>query len=151
MVLGNTKYNVADVQKELRSVNEEAYEPQLIAIGPYHYGKVHLPAMEDHKMRYLQGFLQQEPLSFDHDEFVEMMLIDGCFIIEFICKMVEFDVQEPIVGSGHMYIRLMLDLLLLENQLPFFILLELLVTSNVISNPKINFTRLILKAYKHFL
>ncbi|KAG8658473.1 UPF0481 protein At3g47200 [Manihot esculenta] len=164
------------VPKQLRSVNEEAYEPQLIAIGPYHHGKDHLLAMEDHKIRYLQSFLQRsaqkdvsryvqtirnleerarksyaEHLSFEHDEFVEMMLIDGCFIIEFIHKMVEFDVQDPIMGSGHMYVRLMLDLLLLENQLPFFILRELLWTSNVISNPEINFTRLILKAYKHYL
>ncbi|KAG8658474.1 UPF0481 protein At3g47200 [Manihot esculenta] len=164
------------VPKQLRIVNEEAYEPQLIAIGPYHHGKDHLLAMEDHKIRYLQSFLQRsaqkdvsryvqtirnleekarksyaEPLSFEHDEFIEMMLIDGCFIIEFIHKMVEFDVQDPIMGSGHMYVRLMLDLLLLENQLPFFILWELLRTSNVISNPEINFTRLILKAYKHYL
>ncbi|OAY55401.1 putative UPF0481 protein At3g02645 [Manihot esculenta] len=164
------------VPKELRSVNEEAYEPQLIAIGPYHHGKDHLLAMENHKIRYLQSLLQRsaqndvlryvqtvrsleerarkcyaEPLSFDHDEFVEMMLIDGCFIIEFICKLLQDDKEDPLLRSNHMLTRFMLDLLLLENQLPFFILSELLVTSNVISGQESTFITLILAIYETFL
>ncbi|OAY55398.1 UPF0481 protein At3g47200 [Manihot esculenta] len=164
------------VPKELRSVNEEAYEPQLIAIGPYHHGKDHLLAMEDHKIRYLQSLLQRsaqkdvsryvqtirsleerarkcyaEPLSFDHDEFVEMMLIDGCFIIEFICKLKQNDKEDPLLRSNHMLTRCKLDLLLLENQLPFFILRELLVTSNVIPDQESTFIAVILKTYESFL
>ncbi|OAY55400.1 UPF0481 protein At3g47200 [Manihot esculenta] len=164
------------VPKELRSVNEEAYEPKLIAIGPYHHGKDHLLSMEDHKIRYLQNFLQQtsqknvsryvqvirnleerarkcyvEPLRFTHDEFVEMMLIDGCFIIEFIRKLRERDMEDLLFRSNHMLHSVMLDLLLLENQLPFFILRELLVTSNVSPDQESTFISMILVFYKSFL
>ncbi|OAY55409.1 UPF0481 protein At3g47200 isoform X3 [Manihot esculenta] len=164
------------VPKELRSVNEEAYEPQLIAIGPYHHEKDHLLVMEDHKIRYLQNFLKRsgqenvlryvqtirsleerarkcyaESLSFDHDKFVEMMLIDGCFIIEFICKLLEGDMEDPLLRSNHTLTRFMLDLLLLENQLPFFILQGLLVTSNSTPDQQSTFIKVILVIYKSFL
>ncbi|XP_043811051.1 UPF0481 protein At3g47200-like [Manihot esculenta] len=127
------------VSKEQWSVNEEAYEPKLIAIGPYHHGKDHLLAMKDHKIRYLQSLLQQssqkdvsryvqiirnlkerarkyyaEPLSFTHDEFVEMILINGCFIIEFIHKLLE----GPLCNSSHVYTP--------ENMIQIKNLLELL-------------------------
>ncbi|KAJ9128819.1 hypothetical protein P3X46_034445 [Hevea brasiliensis] len=167
------------VPNELRSVNEKAYEPQMIAIGPYHHGKPHLIAMEEHKIRYLQSFLQRrnendasryvqiigeleentrrcyaETLDLTEEAFVEMMLLDGCFIIEFIWKFFETPVQDPLFGSIHMWNRLMLDLLLLENQLPFFILWKLLVASNsnVIPDPaESHFIKLTLLAYKMFL
>ncbi|KAG8658475.1 UPF0481 protein At3g47200 isoform X2 [Manihot esculenta] len=169
-------HSIFKVPKELRSVNEEAYEPKLIAIGPYHHGKDHLLSMEDHKIRYLQSLLQQssqknvsryvqiirnleerarkcyaEPFSFTPDEFVEMMLIDGCFIIEFIRKLREGDMEDLLFRSNHMFYSFMLDLLLLENQLPFFILRELLVTSNVIPDQESTFIAVILKTYESFL
>ncbi|OAY56032.2 hypothetical protein MANES_03G151800v8 [Manihot esculenta] len=86
-----------------------------------------------------------------HDEFIEMMLIDGCFIIEFICKLRQGDKEDPLLRSNHMFSRFMLDLLLLENQLPFFILRELFVTSNVIPNQESTFINNILKIYESFL
>ncbi|KAJ9182398.1 hypothetical protein P3X46_006399 [Hevea brasiliensis] len=162
------------VPDELRSVNEKAYEPQMIAIGPYHHGKAHLIAMEEHKIRYLQSFLRRgdkndvssyvqllrrweesarkcyaEPLHLSEDKFVAMMLLDGCFIIEFLCKLTEGE-ADPLFRLNHKLTRLKLDLLLLENQLPFFILWELLVMSNVISKPGINFIKMILGAYKWY-
>ncbi|KAG8658472.1 hypothetical protein MANES_03G150600v8 [Manihot esculenta] len=147
------------VSKEQWSVNEEAYEPKLIAIGPYHHGKDHLLAMKDHKIRYLQSLLQQssqkdvsryvqiirnlkerarkyyaEPLSFTHDEFVEMILINGCFIIEFIHKLLEGDMEDPLFRSNHMLHSFML-----------------LVTSNVIPDQESTFIKVILVIYERFL
>ncbi|KAJ9182397.1 hypothetical protein P3X46_006398 [Hevea brasiliensis] len=164
------------VPSDLRSVNEKAYEPQMIAIGPYHHGKDHLIAMEEHKIRYLQSFLRggdkndvsryvqlirgleesarkcyAEPFCLPGDAFVEMLLLDGCFIIEFIFKLAARDVEDPIIGSDHKLRGVMLDLLLLENQLPFFILRELLVTRAVIQNPENNFIGLILSVYDSYL
>jgi hypothetical protein len=100
------------VHTQLRKVNEKAYEPQLLAIGPYHRGKDDLRLMEEHKLRYLQLLLQRrnessvetyikamreleerarefyaEPISLTSDEFVEMMLLDGFFIIELLRKL----------------------------------------------------------------
>jgi hypothetical protein len=141
------------VHNQLRKTNEKAYEPQLLAIGPYHRGKDDLMLMEDHKLRYLQLILQRgnessveryikamrelegrarefyaEPISLTIDEFVEMLLLDGCFIIELFRKLAVTNLREefdPIFRVGWIFCTLKRDLLLLENQLPFFILTKL--------------------------
>ena len=48
------------VHKQLRGVSEKAYEPEIVAIGPYHRGKSNLQMMEEHKVRYLQLLLQRK-------------------------------------------------------------------------------------------
>ncbi|CAK9167007.1 unnamed protein product, partial [Ilex paraguariensis] len=103
--------NLFRVYDHLRRINVKAYEPEIIVIGPYHHGKPNLQAMKEHKLRYLQEFLTQaqessveryymatrdlkdrarkcylEPISLSDNEFVEMMLFDGCFLLEFIVK-----------------------------------------------------------------
>ncbi|XWS10324.1 hypothetical protein CRYUN_Cryun39dG0066400 [Craigia yunnanensis] len=50
-----------------------------------------------------------------------MMLVDGCFIIELLCK----EPQDEIAKRPWTRINLFVDLLLLENQLPFVVLKEL--------------------------
>ena len=40
------------VLHQLRNWNEEAYTPQAISIGPFHYKNKILEAMEEHKERY---------------------------------------------------------------------------------------------------
>jgi hypothetical protein len=107
------------VHTQLRNVNEKAYEPQLLAIGPYHRGKGGLRQMEEHKLGYLQQLLQRrnessveryikamrelegrarrcyaEPISLTTDEFVEMMLLDGCFIIELFRKWAKEELRD---------------------------------------------------------
>ncbi|KAK4752889.1 hypothetical protein SAY87_021687 [Trapa incisa] len=63
------------------------------------------------------------------DDFVQMMVIDGCFLIELLRLFYKFDKQEiiddPIFDIRWMLRTLQRDLLMLENQLPFFILEEL--------------------------
>ncbi|KAG6781509.1 hypothetical protein POTOM_014419 [Populus tomentosa] len=99
------------VPSRLRHVNERAFEPEILSIGPYHRGKDKLKMMEEHKKRYLQELLQRrgessveryieamrgvegkarefydQSVSLCQDEFVEMLLLDGCFIVELIRK-----------------------------------------------------------------
>ncbi|XP_059656825.1 putative UPF0481 protein At3g02645 isoform X2 [Cornus florida] len=52
---------------------------------------------------------------------VEMMLIDGCFIIELVYRY-HTNEQDPILNNPFMYSAVRRDLLLLENQIPFFVL-----------------------------
>ncbi|XP_028113542.1 UPF0481 protein At3g47200-like [Camellia sinensis] len=137
----------------LRRQNEKAYEPSIVAIGPYHRGKAKLQQMEEHKLWYLQQLLNREKkksvndyimaikeleerarncyaetIRIKSDEFVEMMLLDSFFIIGLFRKFKEVelaDENDHIFQSQQIQDALRRDLILLENQLPFFILVRL--------------------------
>ncbi|KAF5465129.1 hypothetical protein F2P56_015160 [Juglans regia] len=143
------------VHEQLRNVNEKAYKPVLLAIGPYNdQNKVGQGFMKEHKLRYLQQMLKRtkgsvkayiatlkeleeralkyygEHISQTSNEFVEMMLLDGCFIIELFHK---YEIyckaggcqDDPIFKMKWVLPRIARDLLLFENQLPFFVLAKL--------------------------
>ncbi|CAB4261642.1 unnamed protein product [Prunus armeniaca] len=66
-----------------------------------------------------------EPL--DHlkeKEFMEIMILDGCFVIHLLWKIVngKKDDDDPILNMDCMFQYVCHDLLLLENQLPWFVL-----------------------------
>ncbi|KAJ4722909.1 hypothetical protein OWV82_006340 [Melia azedarach] len=148
--------SIAKVPQHLRNVNEKAYEPQLIAIGPYHRRRTHLEAMEEQKLRYLKLLLLRrkesnltryakamreleekaracyaEIVFLKTDEFVEMLILDACFIVELFrrCEMSELNdnndpdfYKDPVFNTFWIKKKLGRDLLLVENQLPFFVL-----------------------------
>ena len=96
----------------MKRVDEHAYDPVLVSIGPFHYKNPLLKEMEEHKLWFLFGSMRYESKeerehwlqrlaeamkrlegrarwcyseAFEHistDDFVRMMVIDGCFIIE---------------------------------------------------------------------
>lgn len=53
------KQSIYRVPALMRDSNSKAYEPRVVSIGPYHYGKEHLEAMEEHKHRALRHFLKR--------------------------------------------------------------------------------------------
>ncbi|XP_010654348.2 uncharacterized protein LOC104880189 [Vitis vinifera] len=66
--------------------------------------------------------------SFDATKLGEILLVDGCFIIELFYKYViqqDTNLNDPIANNAWMVSALQHDLVLLENQIPFFILVEL--------------------------
>ncbi|RWR96975.1 UPF0481-like protein [Cinnamomum micranthum f. kanehirae] len=139
------------VPERLRRGKEDAFEPRIVSFGPYHHGKPNLQAMEKYKWSFLEVILSFRPqipweryieaikeeeakirtcytdnFDIDSEEFVEMMLIDGCFLVGYLLQFY-YDVPgllelESMVGM-HGLIRY--DILLLENQLPFFILIKI--------------------------
>ncbi|XXG87389.1 hypothetical protein AAC387_Pa11g2087 [Persea americana] len=136
----------------LRRHNQNAYDPQLISIGPFHHEKRkgQLRAMEEHKWRYLHDILSGKPkgwlesclatikglekrarsyysevIALDSHSFVEMMLLDSCFIIEFL--RLRPDREDVIFQLGWPEEVLCCDLLMMENQIPFFIVQHLSV------------------------
>ncbi|KAB5573114.1 hypothetical protein DKX38_000308 [Salix brachista] len=145
--------SIFKVPRVLCSVNNEAYEPQSLSIGPYHRVKDDLKMMEEHKKHYLNMFLQrrqgnsltsyvaamrgleerareyyQQPVSLGTDAFVEMLLLDGCFIVELICKTTtsgRHEQGDPVTGNSLVLYTVSIDMLLLENQLPFCVLSKL--------------------------
>ncbi|KAF8389500.1 hypothetical protein HHK36_026195 [Tetracentron sinense] len=155
-------YRVPEI---LRRVSESAYSPQLVSIGPFNRGNGSLVKMDVHKLRYLKTFLDHrchgislrfcldglreleasarqcyaELISLNSDQFVEMMLLDGVFIIMFLLKFYspERRDKDPIINTMWMICALQHDMILLENQLPFFVLeylFRLMSVSNQYSN-----------------
>jgi hypothetical protein len=98
------------VPERLRELNEKAYTPRLVSIGPIHHGKEKLKAMQDHKIMYLQEFLAQSEASvegfielikeketrlrncyaetngFSSEYFIKMILMDAAFVIMLLLK-----------------------------------------------------------------
>ncbi|KAF5464931.1 hypothetical protein F2P56_014968 [Juglans regia] len=142
------------VHKQLLKVNENAYKPMLLAIGPYNdHQMVGQGLMEEHKLRHLKQMLDRrielsledyinalralevrarncyaERIPLEPNQFVEMMLLDGCFIIELfrMYKMWNLrDEYNPIFQMSWMLPEIARDLMLFENQLPYFVLTKL--------------------------
>ncbi|KAH7561192.1 hypothetical protein JRO89_XS10G0188700 [Xanthoceras sorbifolium] len=140
------------VPQSLVEINEKAYQPHIVSMGPYHHGKQHLEMIQEHKWRYLGSLLARtrshgvsfkdlfvaiepleksirecysETITFDSRQLIEMMVLDGCFVIELFCmvgSLVPRDVDDPIFSMAWIFPFLTRDLLRLENQIPYFVL-----------------------------
>lgn len=153
MEIISSSINIRRVPEQLRRENSRHYFPQLVSIGPYHRGK--LTAMDDHKWRYLFTLLNRNPdigltldkcvkslrelehrarrsyegdINLSSNEFIEMMLVDGCFILELFIKCSSRSLRrrnDPLFCSPGKLYDLRCDLVLLENQIPLFVLQRL--------------------------
>ncbi|KAF8389057.1 hypothetical protein HHK36_025742 [Tetracentron sinense] len=137
------------VPKVLRRVSESAYTPKLVSLGPFHRDNEILGKMNVHKQKYLKTYLDWYPeiklescleslrgiegrarqcyaefINLNSFQFVEMMLLDGFFIIVFLIKFYspERRGSDPIFDTMWMSWVIEHDMILLENQLPFFVL-----------------------------
>ncbi|KAF8389058.1 hypothetical protein HHK36_025743 [Tetracentron sinense] len=139
-------YRVPEV---LRRVSESAYTPKLVSLGPFHRDNGSLGKMNVHKRMYLKTYLDWYPeiklescleslrgiegrarqcyaefINLNSFQFVEMMLLDGFFVIVFLIKFYspERRGSDPIFDTMWMSWVIEHDMILLENQLPFFVL-----------------------------
>jgi hypothetical protein len=147
-----SKSSIFRVPDRQRRHSEKAFEPELVSIGPFHYGKEKLQAMEKIKLWYLHCLLDRAPTTrttlkcfveaigrieqecracyaeeilVPEKDFIEMLVVDGCFILELFRKgsgEVQPDIEDPVFYMPWMYWRLADDLKLLENQLPWRVL-----------------------------
>jgi hypothetical protein len=152
------------VPERLRELNEKAYTPRLVSIGPIHHCNDKLKAMEDHKRMYLQEFIARTKVSvegfielikeketrlrncyeetnwFSSENFIKMILMDAAFVIMFLLKYncrksTEFrGSRDSIFYPPYKWFDVRVDICLLENQLPFFILEELCGLSTILGN-----------------
>ncbi|KAM7531624.1 hypothetical protein LguiB_035034 [Lonicera macranthoides] len=152
---GKSSCCIFRVPQSLIDTNGRSYQPHIVSIGPYHHGKPHLQMIEEHKWRFLGSLLirtqsyglgleellkaiqpleqrtrecYSENINLSTDEFVEMLVLDGCFIIELfriMGNLVEVDDGDPLISMSWVYSFFLRDLLRLENQIPFFILQRL--------------------------
>lgn len=133
------------VSEKPRKANEAAYTPRLVSIGPLHREKGQLHGMESYKIRCLQNFLirfgvglrdlldfvayeessvrgcYEETIKLSPEQFLEMILFDGIFIVELFLKNHFSQLRErsdTIFENRWVWDDLLHDFLLLENQLP---------------------------------
>lgn len=102
-------YSIRKIPHHILGVDRTPYEPIILSIGPYHYGKEPLCAMEKEKWnclnfilksnstRSLQDYLSviarcerrarrcySEEIKMEKKKFVQMLLLDGCFTLIFL-------------------------------------------------------------------
>ena len=146
----------------------------MIAISAFTYelrSKNHLKLMEEHKKRFLKKLLQRrgeesakdyvmatkdlekwarrcysEPVSLSSDQFTVMMLLDACFIVEVFCYTAQNEWNDPIFWIICIPGKLGRDLLLADNQLPFFVLQKFY---DMAKTPEEDFHELISKFFSY--
>jgi len=77
------------VPERLRELNEKAYTPRLVSIGPIHHCNDKLKAMEEHKRMYLQEFIARTKVSVEG--FIELIKeketrLRNCYFLFFKIK-----------------------------------------------------------------
>jgi len=135
--------------------NKKAYRPSLVSLGPYHYGDEQLQGMEFHKYRALCCMLKRNcqyvfeylhaveeiehevracyedmPDDFPSDKFVEMLVVDSCFILEILLgnffrkdfERLGYPKKDPVFSKAYITDGILRDIILLENQIPLFVL-----------------------------
>ncbi|KAG7943532.1 hypothetical protein I3843_15G045100 [Carya illinoinensis] len=134
---------------------EKAFIPDAFSFGPLHHSLPNLKSVEKIKLQYLQCLVSRlhnsgeskkmvidliksieevekearqyyaESIEYTPEEFVKILLIDGCFIIELFRKDAYEELREkedPIFSVSCMLQFLYHDLILLENQVPWIVL-----------------------------
>uniref|UniRef100_A0A0D9Z6A5 Uncharacterized protein n=1 Tax=Oryza glumipatula TaxID=40148 RepID=A0A0D9Z6A5_9ORYZ len=141
-------YTIFRLPAAVRERHRDLYEPKLVSVGPYYHGRDGLGAAQRHKWRLLRDFLSRQSddkaglgayvraaraveadarrcyaEGFDDvgaDEFAEMLVLDGCFLLEFFLRKSEGQLAAP-GGAKWAWQHMYHDVLLLENQIPFFV------------------------------
>ncbi|XP_044480438.1 UPF0481 protein At3g47200-like [Mangifera indica] len=165
------------VPEKIRCTNENAHTPQLVSIGPLHRADKHLVHMTETKKRYMKSFLgrislekRDKILAFivineqeirncyaetsieTSEDFVITIMYDAVFIIELFLRS-ESDrdkASEPLLAISAVRRTLSMDLELLENQLPFFVLEEIYKLANLGDQISISFMELSCSFFGYF-
>ncbi|KAF8009303.1 hypothetical protein BT93_J0337 [Corymbia citriodora subsp. variegata] len=144
----------------LHGINSKAEQPEIVSIGPYHRGREDLLEFEEHKWFFLKRFLHRtslnmeslvrsvarvessargcysEPVLMSSGDFLEMMLLDGCFVLELLLHIFRsadaIDEDDPIFTQPWIIPILIRDLLKLENQVPYFLLETMFPSSGLL-------------------
>ncbi|KAF3321409.1 hypothetical protein FCM35_KLT14662 [Carex littledalei] len=133
------------VPYKLRQSKENLFAPSVVSIGPFHHGHPRFETTEEQKWQFLRDFLSRgdhislnhclseiskleerarrcynESVPLDSNRFCLIMLLDGCFVLEYFLKWYGHRLN----SIGHS-VFVLSDLLLVENQIPFFVVEKL--------------------------
>ncbi|KAK7329279.1 hypothetical protein VNO77_23434 [Canavalia gladiata] len=148
----NDSVSIYRVPPNMLRVDPKAYTPNNISIGPYHHGAPHLQDMEPLKRKFFHRlfnpngvngakldeafkFLEEQEVNVrkcymgeikqNSDEFLQMMLIDGSFIIQLLRDLSQNQFRQVPCLNRWMLPTLRRELIMLENQIPLFVLNKL--------------------------
>ncbi|KAI0494896.1 hypothetical protein KFK09_025042 [Dendrobium nobile] len=141
------------VPKCLRDVDQTAYTPKIVSLGPYHRGRRRFRTMDRHKWRSLYHALDrtshdvrlyldaarslevharscyEAPISMSSDDFVETLVLDSIFALELFRGVARegfrglgYSPNDPVFAVRGIMHSLQRDMIMLENQLPLFVL-----------------------------
>lgn len=177
---GRSSCCIFKVPQSFIDINGRCYQPFIVSVGPFHHADPRLKMIEEHKWRFLGGLLKRtqtkglklenllaavHPLeakardcystaiSFTPDEFIELLVLDGCFVIELFRKfggVVAFERDDPLLSLSWVYSFFLRDLIRLENQIPFFVL-QRLFDLTLIPGDESNLINLALKFFNNTL
>ncbi|KAK1651292.1 hypothetical protein QYE76_069097 [Lolium multiflorum] len=171
------KQAIYRVPARIKRLNGAAYKPQMVSLGPFHHGDPDLVTMEMHKRRALLCLLRRagrplrdllaavgevkEQLRAAYvglgdewrggDRFVEMMIVDGCFLLE-VMRMAaaagrrrtvhqDYAPNDPVFsrhGLLYMVPYVQRDMLMVENQLPLLVLQRIFAAEGGIGKTSTN-------------
>ncbi|KAJ3683606.1 hypothetical protein LUZ60_013833 [Juncus effusus] len=117
--------------------------PRVVSIGPFYHGNPDFEGMEIKKLEFfkrikddvrrlsnlfreVRSFVDKarkcysEPIDLDDYAFAQMLLIDSCFIIRFLISL-SIEMEDCLVSLDWSIKEIGSDLLLLENQIPLFV------------------------------
>ncbi|XP_043818103.1 UPF0481 protein At3g47200-like isoform X2 [Manihot esculenta] len=120
---GKASCSIFRVPKSLVKIHPEAFQPQIVSIGPYHHGAKHLEMIQQHKRRFLGAVLARTQAfgvglddfykiiaidekkirecysestdAYNSRQLIEMLILDGLFIIELLCRVGKLFHDDP--------------------------------------------------------
>ncbi|KAG2562475.1 UPF0481 protein At3g47200-like isoform X2 [Panicum virgatum] len=155
-------YRVPEFMKKM--TNRDAFQPLFVSLGPLHHGEPHLLPMEEHKRRAVLHMVNwtgkhlteyvaameevADELEAAYDDlddrwrgvnrgsFVQMMVMDGCFLIELIkidqspeFKNTNYADNDPVFSRSsflNLWSIMKNDMIAMENQIPLVVLQRIL-------------------------
>jgi hypothetical protein len=172
------KHSIYRVPARIKRLNGGAYKPQMVSLGPFHHRDPDLVPMEMHKRRALLRLLRRARRPPGHlvaavreveeqlraayvglgdewrgggDRFVEMMVVDGCFLLEMMRTAAaagrrrtvhpDYAPNDPVFsrhGLLYMVPYVQRDMLMVENQLPLLVLQRIFAAESGIGKTSVN-------------
>lgn len=161
----NSIYRVPEWHTQLTNAKADTYRPLLVSLGPFHHGVANLQPMEEHKLRAVHHLVRRSGRPHkdfytaindvadklmdayqDLDDiwrgkkrgcFVQMMVTDGCFLLEMARTLdlfiqdktdAEYTANDPVFskhGLYYLFCAIQVDMVVIENQLPLLTLQSL--------------------------
>ncbi|KAK9997420.1 hypothetical protein SO802_022106 [Lithocarpus litseifolius] len=180
-LISNRITGICRVPYHLRKLNEEAYTPQVISIGPFHNQEdsKRLRTTQGLKEEYSERFWQRvtaeikdnisrfvkeegtkkqicefygEKICPSDDSLPELVLADAVFILELFlrCRLRDGPREDPMFKESFLFQTVIDDLLLLENQLPFWFLEEVFRRASLVYRDVSSVRQLTFEFFKAF-